>query len=194
MKKMLFTWSVLLTFLLIPALASASVGGAEVIINDLEDGNPTVVANGFDTTSLTINYLTEGIDLHGEYVTILAPSPGNSVVSNFNFMEPSFEGGGISDTLSITFTGQTRPGGLPGGMSVDLHFRSETESGPPLTELSNGISITETGALQDLSQYVGFEFFPQVASDISAVPEPSTMLLLGSGIVGLIGVRRKFRK
>ena len=30
--------------------------------------------------------------------------------------------------------------------------------------------------------------------EISAVPEPGTMLLFGSGLIGLVGFRRKFKK
>jgi hypothetical protein len=29
---------------------------------------------------------------------------------------------------------------------------------------------------------------------IEPVPEPSTMLLVGSGLIGLVGFRRKFKK
>ena len=35
---------------------------------------------------------------------------------------------------------------------------------------------------------------PTTIIEISPVPEPSTMLLLGAGLVGLIGFRRKFKK
>jgi len=39
-----------------------------------------------------------------------------------------------------------------------------------------------------------FDDFRLTSDDISPDPEPSTMLFLGSGLVGLIGFRRKFKK
>ena len=34
----------------------------------------------------------------------------------------------------------------------------------------------------------------EVVESSTPVPEPSTMLLLGSGLLGLVGLRRKFKK
>jgi hypothetical protein len=50
------------------------------------------------------------------------------------------------------------------------------------------------GYLEDHEFSVAQIGVSSAAVDVSPTPEPSTMLLLGSGLVGLVGFRRKFRR
>ena len=82
--------------------------------------------------------------------------------------------------------------------SADLYVDLNTngwDSSDPLAVLGVDYAIWFGG-------YVGNDFYSpesgeilfQGTLDIAPVPEPTTMLLLGSGLIGLAGFRRKFRK
>lgn len=179
-------WVLVLAFLMVPTLAHAS--GVTVTINDLTDSvNGTAL--GFDPGELMIAQGYEFFDLHGDFMSNSAPPVGVSITVNINFLEPAFEGGGLSDTLNMVFTGIMPIGGDPDNVSVNLHFRSD----PNAMWLPNAWTIMENGTFQDVSGFVAASGGPTdfkilVASD---VPEPGSLMLLGSGVLGLAGALRR---
>jgi hypothetical protein len=84
-----------------------------------------------------------------------------------------------------------------------LNFYSDTESPLQLPTDAFVVTTSETGGLQNISDLflnsqgetrISDLFNVSVQSDIQAVPEPTTMLLLGSGLLGLWGFRKKLKK
>jgi len=185
--------------LILVAVTLAWVGSASALsISFIEPISPT---GNVDVSVLNLTAVgTIATAPESASVTVGTVTASSSVLAAVGLTQPGsmhMEGGGagISDLIILrTFSSVT---GLPVGFQVS--FQSDTETGIPnpgnLTK-----TIVETGLPQTVLS--GAFVLPVVGSvdltvtaqsDLDPVPEPSTLLLFGSGLAGVATLWRRYR-
>ena len=94
---------------------------------------------------------------------------------------------------SVVIRAPTVVSGSPDWVALELDYVIGTFNGsdsiPPLSNMSDFLpSLNNLAFIQGSTNYIQGE-----VSSITAVPEPATLLLVGSGLAGLVGLRRKFK-
>lgn len=208
MKKIISVSAVLATAMLL----NASVASAwqwelenpnqdytmELYFNPDEGGN---IVNNF-----ALNFFYDG-DLADTYMTP-PPDPGNTLVDTLSF---------VSYTHDATSLGYAEIGSLLDLPSHDLLYTFSGDGGVDGVEISGRTlfcTVTFSGdAVGDGYQDMWFakydnsfastvdftsfniidapDKFQNLGTDVNPVPIPGTLLILGSGLMGLLGIKRK---
>jgi hypothetical protein len=144
-------------------------------------------------------------------IDILVPETAETIISIFGpvpfspfvvvFLEPPGlpNQGQISDLLWVSNNTDNIPGCPPGGFMCFVSDDDPSFLGTLLDTLLGGGHASnprlETGLLDDVTADLYATGAPgftvSVQSDVETVPEPSTILLLGSGLAGLAYWRRR---
>ena len=126
---------------------------------------------------LNLTVQNTGTEAWGDFHFEIYQVPGQGSVANVDFI--------VSDEYEPTSSQSPLTWSVDNnvvGAKLDLYFYSD----PVLSGETANFKIYTDNTVDKV--FFGVLYYP------TPVPVPSAMVLLGSGIVGLLGIRRKFRK
>jgi hypothetical protein len=171
----------------------------EVTISGFTTGASTVSQLGFagntsftNTTFLGIGALSGANNL-GTFS--LSTAPGTLVAGTFTlnvtFTSPTGINGGQGTTYTATITGSVAPIANNGGVNIDFN------NTPVVFTFNDGVNIGSFSlAIADLFVETGQQanLTAGTTGQQEPIPEPATLLLLGTGLTGIAAKMRKRRK
>ncbi|SHO51956.1 PEP-CTERM sorting domain-containing protein [Desulfopila aestuarii] len=126
-------------------------------------------------------YINAGQDENDEYILIWYDADGIPQENTLNLAS------GVGSSFDLT---SLADGGLSSFTIMGIEGSAQIDPNDPYGFITN-LSFAGDGMVDNFTMTAIIESFDEPNSDTAAVPEPSTMLLFGTGLASLVGVARR---